>query len=163
MTQAVSPIPQGFHTVTPLLVCRNAPQALEFYHNAFDAKVQSESKDLTGKITHAQFKIGDSILMLTEEFPDWHCLSPLSIGGTAVTLHIYTPDADAAFTKAVGAGAQVAMPIMDAFWGDRYGEIVDPFGHKWSIATRKQILTEEEKAAAAKKAFAEMGKGSSAG
>lgn len=162
MAQAVSPIPQGFRAVTPLLVCRNAPQALEFYKNAFGAEIQNVSKDPGGKITHAQFKIGDSIVMLTEEFPDWHCLSPLSIGGTSVTLHIYTADADAVFMKAVGAGAQVAVPVMDAFWGDRYGEIVDPFGHKWSIATRKQILTEEEKAAAAKKVFAEMSKRQSA-
>ena len=158
MAQAAKPIPEGFRTVTPLLVCRGAEKALEFYKNAFGAEIQSVSKDDGQHVTHAQIKIGDSIVMLTEEFPSYHCLSPLSLNGSPVTLHIYTTDADAAFAKALAAGAQVTMPLMDAFWGDRYGQVTDPFGHHWSIATHKQELTPEEKHAAAQKAFAEMAK-----
>jgi PhnB protein len=158
MAQAAKPIPEGFHTVTPLLVCRGAEKAIEFYKNAFGAEIQNVSKDDGQHVTHAQIKIGDSIVMLTEEFPSYHCLSPQSLNGSPVTLHIYTADADAAFAKAVAAGAQATMPLMDAFWGDRYGQVTDPFGHLWSIATHKHELTQEEKHAAAQKAFAEMAK-----
>lgn len=159
----VSPIPEGFHSVTPQLVCRKAEEALEFYKNALGAEILSVNKDDKQNVMHAEMKIGDSIVMLSDEFPDWHCLSPLSIGGTSVTLHIYTPDADAAFNKAVAAGASVTMPIMDAFWGDRYGQVMDPYGHKWSIAARQRILSQEEIEAAAKKAFDAMAKEKSAG
>jgi PhnB protein len=163
MAQAVKPIPEGFHAVTPLLVCRGAERALDFYKNAFGAEIESVSKDDGQHVTHAQIKIGDSIVMLTEEFPAYHCVSPLSLNGSPVTLHIYTADADAAFAKAVAAGAQVTMPLMDAFWGDRYGQVTDPFGHHWSIATHKQELTQEEKQAAAQKVFADMAKQKTAG
>jgi PhnB protein len=158
MAKAARPIPEGFHTVTPQLVCRDAERALEFYKNAFGAEVLSVSKDDRQKVMNAQVKIGDSMLMVVDEFPEWHCLSPLSLTGTPVTLHIYTLDVDAAFAKAVAAGAQVKMPLMDAFWGDRYGQLSDPFGHYWSIATRKQELTPEEVRAGAQKAFADMPK-----
>lgn len=163
MAQAVSPIPEGFHAVTPQLVCRGAERALEFYKNAFGAEILSVSKDDKLKIMNAQIKIGDSMLMVVDEFPEWHCLSPLSLNGTPVTLHIYTTDADAAFAKAVAAGAQVKMPLMDAFWGDRYGQVSDPYGHKWSIATHKQNLTQEEIRVAAQRAFAAMPKHQTAG
>lgn len=159
----VSPIPEGFHSVTPQLVCRKALEALEFYKNALGAEILRVNKDDKQKVMHAEMKIGDSILMLSDEYPDWHCLSPLSIGGTSVTLHLYTPDADAAFNKAVAAGATVTMPIMDAFWGDRYGQVVDPYGHKWSIAARQRIPSREEIEAEAKKAFDAMSKEKSAG
>jgi PhnB protein len=159
MKPAPTPVPEGFHSVTPQLVCRNALQALEFYKNAFGAEIISVGKDDKGAVMHAEIKIGDSILMLSDEFPAYQCLSPLSIGGTSVTLHIYTPDADAAFAKAVSAGANVTMPLMDAFWGDRYGQVADPFGHKWSIATRQRLLTEEEVQTEMQKAMAEMEKG----
>ncbi|MGB0035872.1 MAG: VOC family protein [Candidatus Acidiferrales bacterium] len=162
MPQPSKPIPEGFHTVTPLLTCRNAERALEFYKNAFGAEIQGVNKDDQGRVMHSQIKIGDSIVMVTDEYPEYKGLSPLGLGGCATTLHIYTLDADAAFAKAVAAGAQVRMPISDAFWGDRYGQLVDPFGHIWSIATRKQQLTPEEVSAAAKKAFANMGKPKSA-
>jgi PhnB protein len=126
MSEAVKPIPEGFHTVTPQLLCRDATQALEFYKKAFGAEIRSVAKDDHGRVMHADFKIGDSI------------------GGTSVSLHIYTEDADAAFSKAVQAGAKVNMPIMDAFWGDRYGQVTDPYGHKWAIATRKRVPTDQE-------------------
>ena len=153
MKPAPKPVPEGFHTVTPQLVCKDAMRAIEFYKNAFGAEVMDVNKDDKGNVMHARIKVGDSFVMMSDEFPAFHCLSPLSIGGTSVTLHIYTPDVDAMFNQAVKAGAKPTMPVMDAFWGDRYGQLVDPFGHKWSIATNKQILTEEEMRAAAQKAF----------
>ena len=162
MSEAVKPVPEGFHTVTPQLVCGNALQALEFYKNALGAEILHVAKDDSGKVMHADFKVGDSMVMLSDEFPDYHCLSPRSLGGTGVTLHIYTSDADAAFAKAVNAGAKVTMPIMDAFWGDRYGQVEDPYGHRWSIATRKRVPTEEE-IRSAMKAFAAKSKEQSAG
>ncbi len=161
MSEAVKPIPEGFHTVTPQLLCRNATQALEFYKNAFGAEIRSVAKDDHGRVMHADFKIGDSIVMLSDEFPEHHALSPLSLGDTTVSLHIYTPDADAAFSKAVQAGAKATMPIMDAFWGDRYGQVVDPYGHKWAIATRKRVPTDEEIRSAVK-AFSDKEKSAGA-
>ncbi len=159
MSANVKPIPEGFHTLTPLIVVRDAKRAIEFYKRAFGAQVLSHPQEgPDGKITHASLKIGDSILMLTDEFPAFKCLSPQSIGGSAVTLHIYTENADAAFERAVAAGATVTMPLADQFWGDRYGQLVDPFGHRWSIAARKEVLTEEEVRQHGEKIFAEMAK-----
>jgi uncharacterized glyoxalase superfamily protein PhnB len=109
-----------------------------------------------GKIMHASLRIGDSMLMLNEEFPEYGGLSPLSIGGTGVTIHIYTDDVDKAFNRAVSAGAQVKMPVMDQFWGDRYGLVADPFGHKWSIATHTKDLSPEEMQRAQDEAMAKM-------
>jgi PhnB protein len=162
MAPTVSPIPEGFHSVTPHLVCRDAQRALEFYKNAFGAEIQGVNKDGSELVTHAQMKIGDSIVMLVDEFPAYGCLSPLSTGGASVMLHIYTPDADALFSRAAAAGAKITMPPMDAFWGDRYSQLVDPFGHKWAIATRQRVLTPEEVRAEAQKAFAATAKEKSA-
>ena len=160
MKPTPTPIPEGFHSVTPQLVCRNALQALEFYKNAFGAEIISVGKDDKGTVMHAEIKIGYSIVMLSDEFPSFHCFSPLSTGGgTSVTLHIYTRDADAAFAQAVAAGANITMPLMDAFWGDRYGQVAVPFGPKWSIATRQRLLTEEEVQTEMQKAMAQMEKG----
>ncbi|MGD0545530.1 MAG: VOC family protein [Candidatus Acidiferrales bacterium] len=161
MSEAVKPIPEGYHSVTPHLVCRDASKALDFYKSALGAEIRNVSKDDRGKVMHAEIKIGDSIVMLSDEFPEYHSLSPLGLGGTAVSLHIYTEDADAAFSRAVDAGAKVGMPIMDAFWGDRYGQVVDPYGHKWAIATRKRVPTQEEMRAAVK-AFSDKAKEKSA-
>jgi PhnB protein len=148
MPEAVKPIPEGYHSVTPHLVCRDALKALDFYKNALGAEIRNVSKDDRGRVMHGEIKIGDSIVMLSDEFPEYHSLSPLGFGGTAVSLHIYTEDADALFSKAIQAGAKVSMPIMDAFWGDRYGQLTDPYGHKWAIATRKRVPTQEEMRAA---------------
>ena len=163
VTKASSPVPEGFHAVTPQLVCRNAPRALEFYKNAFGAEIQNVSEGPDGRIMHAQFKIGDSVLMMSEEFPEYGTLSPLSLKGTAVTLHIYAPDPDAIFNRAVSAGAAPAMPMMDAFWGDRYGQVVDPYGHRWSIAARTRNMTPQEIEEEAQKAFAAWDKKKAAG
>jgi uncharacterized glyoxalase superfamily protein PhnB len=158
MPEKVTPIPEGFHTITPHLTVRDATKAIEFYKSAFGAEALGVVPGPGGKVMHALLKIGDSMLMLVDEFPEWHCLSPLALGGTGVTLHIYIEDVDAAFARAVSAGANATMPVMDAFWGDRYGQVTDPFGHKWSLATRKQILTPDEVAKAQEEAFAKMPK-----
>jgi len=143
MPEQVKAVPPGFHTLTPHLVVRNAEQALEFYKNAFGAEVLHVAHMPDGKVMHASLRIGDSMLMLNDEFPDYGTLSPLSTGGSAVTIHIYTENVDAAFNRAVSAGAQVKMPLADQFWGDRYG-VVDPFGHKWSLGAHIKDMSPEE-------------------
>jgi PhnB protein len=154
MASRVEPIPSGFHTLTPHLVVKGASQAIEFYKKAFGAEEIGRAPSPDGKsIMHAELKIGDSRLMLVDEFPEMDCRGPQSIGGTPVTIHMYVKDADAAFSRAVAAGAQVRMPLADMFWGDRYGVLTDPFGHAWSIATHKEDVTPEE---AAKRAQAEF-------
>ncbi len=150
------PIPDGFHTITPHIVVQDAAKAIEFYKQAFGAAETVRHMKPDGKaVMHAQLKIGNSMLMLGSEFPPM-CLSPKSRGGTSTTLHLYVENADAAFERAVKAGCAVKMPLSDQFWGDRYGQVEDPFGHQWSIATHKQDLTNEQLAANAKAAFAKM-------
>jgi uncharacterized glyoxalase superfamily protein PhnB len=152
------PIPDGFHTITPHLVVTDGAKAIEFYKNAFGAQEMGRHMAPDGKrVMHAQLKIGNSILMLGSEFPP-HCLSPKSRGGTSVSLHIYVDNADAAFDRAVKAGCAAKMPMSDQFWGDRYGQVEDPFGHLWSLATHKQDLTSEQIAENAKAFFANMPK-----
>ncbi len=141
---AVKPIPEGYHTLTPFMTIKNCSQAIEFYKQAFGAVERGVMKDPSGKVMHAELKIGDSILMMGDEFPEFGALSPQSVGGTSMGLHIYVPDVDAAFDRAVKAGAQVEAPVMDQFWGDRYGKLKDPFGHKWSIATHTKDLSMDE-------------------
>jgi len=139
-----NPIPQGFHTVTPFLVLRNAATGLEFYKRAFGAEEVECVTGPGGKIMHAEIRIGDSMLMLSDEFPDMGCHSPQALGGTPVSLYLYVRDVDALFKQAVAAGASALLPVTDMFWGDRYGKLADPFGHIWSLATRKEDLTPEE-------------------
>jgi PhnB protein len=153
MNAAVKPIPEGMHSVTPHLVCAGAADAIEFYKKAFGAIEGGRMPGPDGKLMHAQIKIGDSHVMLVDEFPDWGSVGPKALGGTPVTLHLYVPDADAVFQKAIDAGATVKMPIADMFWGDRYGVVTDPFGHSWSIATHIKDMTPEEMAAAGKQAM----------
>jgi len=151
----VKPIPDGYHTLTPFLTCRDAARAIEFYKQAFGAEVRgSVAKGPDGKVMHAELKIGDSVIMLTDEYPEFGSLSPQSIGGSGIGLHIYLDGVDAAFDRAVKAGAQVEMPLMDQFWGDRYGKLKDPFGHKWSIATHVKDLSEDEMRRGMDEAFA---------
>ncbi|MGH9776302.1 MAG: VOC family protein [Candidatus Acidiferrales bacterium] len=159
MSGNVKGIPEGHHTLTPHLVIRNAAQAVEFYKKAFGAEVVGLSTSAPdGKLTHGSLKIGDSILMLSDEFPEWGIQSPQALGGSPVTLHIYVEDVDALWNCAVAAGAKVTMPLADQFWGDRYGQLEDPFGHKWSLATRKENLSKEERERRAKAVFADMSK-----
>ncbi len=141
----VDPIPNGMHTVTPHLVCAGAAAAIEFYKNAFGA-VEIWRMPMPGveKIMHAQIRIGDSTIMLVDEVPEWTCKGPNTLGGTPVTIHLQVEDADALFAQAVAAGATVKMPVADMFWGDRYGLVIDPCGHQWSIATHVRDVTPEE-------------------
>ena len=141
---SVQAIPKGYHTITPFMTVRDAARAIEFYKQAFGAKEKGVMKGPEGKIMHAELVIGDSIIMLADEFPEFGALSPQSTGGSGTGLHIYIEDVDSAFDRAVKAGATVEMPVADMFWGDRYGKLRDPFGHKWSIGTHKADLSMEE-------------------
>jgi PhnB protein len=141
---AVKPIPDGMHSLTPHLVCDGAAAAIEFYKQAFGAVEESRLPGPDGKLVHASVRIGDSPLMLVDEMPGMGVQSPKSLKGSPVTIHLYVPDADATFARAVAAGATAVMPPADMFWGDRYGVLKDPFGHSWSIATHQRDLTPEE-------------------
>ncbi|HLM46026.1 MAG TPA: VOC family protein [Myxococcaceae bacterium] len=138
------PIPKGYHVVTPSLVVRGAANAIEFYKKAFGAKELNRMDAPGGKLLHAEIKIGDSIVMLTDEFPEMGSSSPQTVGGISASLMIYTKDVDALFNQALAAGATVSMPVSDMFWGDRYGRVKDPFGHDWQLATHKEDLTPKE-------------------
>jgi len=151
-------IPEGYHSVTPYLTVRDAAHAIEFYKQAFAATEKGAMKGPDGKIMHAELMIGDSIIMLADEFPEYGSLSPQSIGGSPSGLHIYVEDVDSAFDRAVKAGATVEMPVADMFWGDRYGKLRDPFGHKWSIGTHKADLSMEEIEQAQEEFMAKMPK-----
>jgi PhnB protein len=140
------------------MTVRDAARAIEFYKQAFGATERGVMPGPGGKIMHAELIIGDSIFMLADEFPEYGSLSPLSTGGSGMGLHIYVEDVDSAFDRAVKAGASVEMPVGDMFWGDRYGKLADPFGHKWSIATHKADRTMEEMAEGAKAMMQEMPK-----
>ena len=144
MNQAVRPIPEGYRTVTPHLVCEGAAEAIAFYQKAFGAIEIARMPGPGGKIMHAEIRIGDSALMLCDDFPDFGSRGPLAMGGTAVVIHLYVPDADAAWDQALAAGARPLMPLADMFWGDRYGQVVDPFGHRWSIATHQHDLSQDQ-------------------
>jgi len=152
---AVKPIPEGYHTLTPSLTVRNAERAIEFYKQAFGAEVRGGiAKGPDGKVMHAELKIGDSVIMLTDEYPEFGSKSPQSIGDSGMGLHIYLDNVDAAFDRAVKAGASVEMPVMDQFWGDRYGKLKDPFGHKWSMATHVRDMSQDEMEKGMDEAFA---------
>src|SRR6266496_1565816 len=157
MSQKVQPIPQGFHTLTPHLTVRNAEHAIEFYKKAFGAELVGDvARAPNGKIMHALLRIGDSSLMLNDELPEFGAVSPHSADGSPVTIHIYTNTVDSAFERATGAGAQVRMPLADQFWGDRYGVVSDPYGHKWSLATHVKDLSPEQMKVAMDEAMAKM-------
>ena len=148
----VKPVPDGMHAITPYLVCAGAADAIAFYVRAFGATEIMRLPTPDGKLMHASVRIGDSMVMLNDEFPEMGALGPKSRGGSSVTLHLFVPDVDAAFARAVAAGATVKMPPTDMFWGDRYGLLEDPFGHSWSMATRLRDLSPAEIAATAREA-----------
>jgi PhnB protein len=160
MAGNVKPIPEGYHTLTTHIVVRDAARAIEFYKRAFGAKERERMAGPDGKIMHAEIQIGDSILMLSDEFPGpgKAVRSPESLNGVTSALFMYVEDVDTQFKKALDAGAQVDMPVADMFWGDRYGRVVDPFGHVWALATHKQDLTADEIRKAGQAAMAEMAK-----
>lgn len=137
-------IPQGMHTVTPHLICAGAAEAIEFYKQAFGAVELSRMLSPEGKVMHASIRIGDSVIMLNDETPQWESYGPKHLKGSPVTIHLYVEDADAVFAQAVKAGAKATMPPEDMFWGDRYGKVEDPFGHQWSIGTHVRDVAPEE-------------------
>lgn len=136
--------PPGYHSVTPYLALRDARAALDFYARAFGAELMLKLDMPDGSIAHAEIRIGDSILMLSEENPDWGNRSPQSLGGSPVFLMIYVPDVDAAFARALEAGAEAVRPVADQFYGDRSGTLKDPFGYQWTLATHIEDVSTEE-------------------
>ena len=156
MSNPAQPIPEGYHTVTPFLAVDGATRAIEFYVRAFGAIELMRHAEPSGKVRHAEIRIGDSRIMLADEFPELpHWKSPHARGGSTVHLYLYVEDVDAWFERAIAAGAKELMPVADQFYGDRLGGLVDPFGHVWYVATTKEDLSSEElqrRAAAARRA-----------
>jgi PhnB protein len=140
----VKPVPDWMHTVTPHLICDGAADAIEFYKKAFNAVEMMRLPGPQGKLIHASIRIGDSVVMLADEFPEWSSFGPNSLKGSPVTIHLQVEDVDTLFEQAVSAGAEVKMPVQDMFWGDRYGYLEDPFGHHWAIATHVRDVSPEE-------------------
>jgi PhnB protein len=151
---AVKPIPDGYHSVTPYLIIRAAAEAIEFYKTAFGAIELMRMPAPGGKIGHAEIKIGDSPIMLADEFPEMGYKSPQTLGGSPVSIMIYVEDVDVVFDQAVGAGAKVQRPVKDQFYGDRMGTLEDPFGHVWHVSTHKEDVSAEEMERRAKAAGA---------
>ena len=141
---AVKAIPDGYYSLTPYLVCKGAAKAIDFYTRVFGAHEIMRMPGPGGQVMHAELKIGNSVLMLADENRERGALSPETIGGTAASIMFYTDDVDAVFNRAVAAGAKSETPVADMFWGDRMGNLVDPFGHKWAIATHKEDVTPDE-------------------
>ena len=141
---AVKPIPEGYHSVTPYLIVDGAARALDFYAKAFGAKEMLRMPAPDGRIGHAEIRVGDSVIMLADENPAMKALGPKSVGGTPVSLMVYVEDVDKVFARAVQAGAIVERPLANQFYGDRTGGVVDPFGHRWYVATHVEDVAPEE-------------------
>lgn len=151
----VKPVPEGMSTVTPHIVCKDAAQAIEFYKQAFGAvEIDRLMAPDGSKLLHATMRIGDSVVMLADEFPEWGSVGPLTLEGSPVTLHIYVDDADAAAERAVRAGAKITMALENTFWGDRYGTLEDPFGHRWAVATHVRDVPADEMLQAVREMYA---------
>jgi len=157
MAGKVKAVPDGMHTITPHLAVRGAAKAIEFYQKAFGAKVKGVHNAPDGKVMHAEMRIGDSMIFLADEFPEMgSCSSPDSLGGSSVTLNVYTENVDQLFNQAVAAGAKVTMPLTNQFWGDRYGQLKDPFGHNWALGQHVEDVSPEEMERRGREIFAEM-------
>ncbi len=144
MSQQTNPIPEGYKGATPYLCVSGAESAIDFYKQAFGATETMRIADPSGKIGHAEIKIGDAPIMLADEFPEYDSRSPQALGGSPVTIHLYVKDVDTTVSQAVEAGAKVVRPVEDHFYGDRAGKLEDPFGHVWYIATHKEDVSPEE-------------------
>ena len=156
MTTSVKPIPEGFHTATPSLVVKDAAKAIDYYKEVFGAEERMRMPNPNGKIQHAEIKIGDSIIFLSDEFPNMGGKSPQTLGGHSGGIYLYVKDVDAVYEKALAAGAKSAMPVTDMFWGDRHGAFTDPFGHSWGVSTHTEDLSEEEMEKGAQAFYASM-------
>lgn len=154
MTQsAVQAIPDGFHTITPHIVVRDAARAVEWYKEALGAKERNRLPVPGGKLMQVELRFGDSTVMVADEFPQAGIFSPQTVGGTSIVLHLFTEDVDALWTHAMDAGAKEVHPLQDQFWGDRHGQFTDPFGHRWGLAQHVRDVPPEEIARAAAEAF----------
>jgi PhnB protein len=156
MPEAVTPVPTGYHTVTPYFTIRGASRAIDFYKKAFGATEVYRMEGPQGRVMHAELKIGDSMIMLGDEVPGMGNKSPETLGGTTAGIMLYVDDVDKVFNQAVAAGAKSETPVADQFWGDRYGKLVDPFGHSWSVATHKEDVAPAEMEKRMKEAMAKM-------
>jgi PhnB protein len=150
----VKPVPEGYHTATPYLVVDGANEAIEFYRRAFGATERLRMPAPDGKIGHAEIQIGDSVVMLSDPFPEMGSPAPASAGANAFGVMLYVENVDALFKQAVDAGATVSMPLENQFWGDRYGKVRDPFGHQWHLASHVEDVSPEEMEKRAAAAFA---------
>lgn len=158
MAGKIKAVPAGMHTLTPHLVVRNAVEAIDFYRKALGAEVKGIHKTPDGKVMHAALKIGDSMLFMADEFPGMGtCSSPMTLGGTGVVLNLYTDKVDQLYKQALAAGASSIMPPADQFWGDRYGQIKDPYGHVWALSQHVEDVSPEEMERRSREAFAQMG------
>ena len=145
MTTSAKPIPDGLHTVTPAIVVRDAAKAIDFYKRALGAQELMRMPGPDGKIMHAELRIGDSVIFISDENPQMgNVKSPQSLGGCTVSLNVYVPNVDEVFKQAIAAGGKEAMAVADQFWGDRYGNFIDPFGFSWGVATHKEDLSQQE-------------------
>jgi uncharacterized glyoxalase superfamily protein PhnB len=154
MNKKVRPVPTGFHTVTPYLIVKGAAAAIEFYKQAFNAKELSRGLSSDGEtIVHASLKIGNSVVFLADEIPGLSSQSPTSLMGSSVVLHLYVPAVDKLWNQALEAGGQELLPLQEAFWGDRYGQLMDPYGHRWTLASRVENLSTDEIAERAQELF----------
>jgi PhnB protein len=143
MAKATNPIPKGYHTITPSLTCRDAAKAIDFYKKAFGAQELMRMPSPDGKISHAEIKIGDSVVFISDEFPG-RTAAPSPTATPSSSLFLYVEDVDTVFNRAVSAGAKSTMPLQDMFWGDRFGNVVDPFGHQWGLATHIEDVAPDE-------------------
>jgi PhnB protein len=158
MADKPNAVPEGTHTITAHLSVREATKAIEFYQKALGAHLISVHKTPDGKVLHASLKIGDSTLMLADEFPGMGTPAAQTLGGSPVVLNVYVEDVDALWKRAVDAGAKITMPLANQFWGDRYGQIVDPFGHTWALLSHVEDVAPEEMQRRSNAIFADMSK-----
>jgi PhnB protein len=160
MKSDVKPIPEGYQKITPFLTVRDAARVIEFYKEAFGAQERYRMLTPDGKwVAHAELKIGDSVFMLSDEMPGQECESPQSLGGTSVGFYVYVDDVDAVFDQAVAAGATVKRPVQEMFWGDRTGDVFDPAGHLWTLATHVEDVSPEELRTRGQEVFEKMMQG----
>jgi PhnB protein len=153
MTEFIAKAPEGMHTITPHIVVSDATAATDWYEQVLGAEERSRIQLPGGKLMQVELWFGDSAVMLADEFPELGVLSPLSVGGTATVLHLYTNDIDALWNRAIDAGAEIRQPLQDVFWGERYGKFTDPFGHRWGLAQHLRNVPHEEIADAAAALF----------
>ena len=156
MRHSVQSIPKGYHSVTPSLVVNDGARAIDFYKRAFGAQEKSRLDGPDGKVVHAELKIGDSLIMLSDELPESSTRSPRTLRGSSVGIFLYVDNVDDVFRQAVSAGATAEAQPSDMFWGDRFGALTDPFGHHWSLATHKEDVSREEMAKRGKEFMSKM-------